>query len=61
MKPHLVEVRTKCQFYQRRTVTASWRDLSDPILWYWQMTGDTWYTEPEGQADALSFSELTAA
>ena len=56
MKPHLVEVRTKCQFYERRTVTA-WRDLSDPILWYWQMTGDTWYAEPEGQADALSVSD----
>eukprot|EP00966_Prymnesium_polylepis_P285570 6596390-Prymnesium_polylepis.1 len=57
VEPRLIEVRAKCQFFEQRTVTK-WRDLSDPILWYWQMTGDVWHVE--GQPDALSFSDSSA-
>ena len=37
-----VGVRSDCQFEELRTVMR-WVSLSEPILWYWQMTGDTFY------------------
>jgi hypothetical protein len=37
-----VGVRSSCQFEEERTVER-WVSLSEPILWYWQMTGDTFY------------------
>lgn len=35
-------VRSSCRYYESRTI-LSVIDLSEPILWYWQMTGEVWY------------------
>ena len=50
-------VRSECQFVEERTI-ESWINLSEPILWYWQMTGDTFYGGIRKFDKVLGFEEL---
>lgn len=53
----VVGVHSDCQFVEKRTV-ESWINLSEPILWYWQMTGDTFYGGIRKIDKVLGFEEL---
>ena len=58
-KPTFLHMWAGCRFYEQHKITE-WIDLSDPILWYWQMTGDTWYVEGNRyteKRDMLSFND----
>jgi len=52
-----VECRADCRYLEVRSIQR-WKPLSAPIIWYWQMTGDTFYGDSGTSAYDLAHNSL---